>query len=1060
MAPDLPEGYVERPGLTERLLELLIDKSYEHFIAVNITLHGAGGLGKSTLAMALCHEEDIVGSFDDGLLWVTLGQNPNIQGSLTKLYATLSGLRPGFVDKDDVAFHLSEKLEDKNCLIVIDDVWDPAHLEPFMRGGRRCSRLITTRNFETADETNRVEIDQMSASEAVQMLTSRFADMPMELGRFKKLAGRLGYWPLLLELANAALRQRLERGDTTENAIQYLNRKLDEQGVIAFDQRNATARNYALTRTIEISLDQLKKEELERFTSLTIFPGNIGVPVEQAASLWGCDNFEAEDHIQRLDSLSLIKLSLDSGRFRLHDVMRGVIRKRLSDPVHLNQKFIDAWGDLKQLTTDYAWRWASFHLIESGNEERLWALLLDFEWMQAKLFATDIISLIQDFNFFPEDHALQPTLGAIRLSVRVLIQDKTQLEGQILGRLDPRVSTGIDTVCKRVSKWISAPWLRPLEPCLIEPGGPLLVTLMGHTATVRSVALTSDGRHAVSASDDLTVRIWDLDRGVGKRVLRGHSDWVRAIVISPDNYRVISTGDDQTIRIWEIETDRLLNVIEVAGLWPQALAVTPDSRHALIGGRGGKIQLIDLLEGKTVLLLKGHRLTINAISILPDGNHAVSASDDRTLRIWNLADGVELFTLRGHRSKVVAISVSSDGSFALSASSDDTLRSWSLSEQKIYDPPDGVMITETAYWVRTVVLTPDGQKAITGADDGSLRAWNMQTGSLSRIFEGHVDRINAVAVTPDGGRAVSASNDRTLRVWDLTSGGLYRARKGHSKRFRALVSTEDGSMTVSAADDRKLKAWETVSRREIHSFTGYWPIAVSSHGRYIVSVSPRRYASLQVMNCDTWTVHQVLKGHTDVLRAILIMPDNRQVVSASDDGTIRSWDISSGYHLISIQARKHYVRTLAALPDGGGVISGSYDGVIKVWDLNSGCEVRSLIGHTAKVNAVAVSPDGRVVISASSDNTLRLWSLASGAEDFVVDAHEGEVNCVVVDKDGRYAVSVSDDCTVKLWRLLDLKLMATFTGDSPMKVCAMGEQGVIIAGDQSGCLHFLHIEET
>ena len=44
-------------------------------------------------------------------------------------------------------------------------------------------------------------------------------------------------------------------------------------------------------------------------------------------------------------------------------------------------------------------------------------------------------------------------------------------------------------------------------------------------------------------------------------------------------------------------------------------------------------------------------------------------------------------------------------------------------------------------------------------------------------------------------------------------------------------------------------------------------------------------------NCETWTVHQVLKGHTDVLRAIVIMPDNRQVVSASDDGTIRSWDM-------------------------------------------------------------------------------------------------------------------------------------------------------------------------
>ena len=137
------------------------------------------------------------------------------------------------------------------------------------------------------------------------------------------------------------------------------------------------------------------------------------------------------------------------------------------------------------------------------------------------------------------------------------------------------------------------------------------------------------------------------------------------------------------------------------------------------------IKFVDLLEGKSVLLLKGHRSTINSISMFPDGNHAVSASDDRTLRIWNLVDGVGPLILRGHRAKVVAIAVSSDGCFALSASSDDTLRFWPLSEHNVSDPPHGEVITEIAYWVRTVVLTPDGQKAITGANDGSLRAWNL-----------------------------------------------------------------------------------------------------------------------------------------------------------------------------------------------------------------------------------------------------------------------------------------------------------------------------------------------
>jgi WD40 repeat protein len=1062
MAPDIHEGYVERPGLTERLIGFLMDKAHENAIAINITLYGAGGLGKTTQAAALCHDDDIIESFDDGILWVTLGQNPNVQDSLTKLYAALTGQRPGFVDEEDVAFHLSEKLEDKTCLIVIDDVWDPVHLEPFMRGGRGCSRLITTRNFEIAAETKAVEIDQMSASEAVQMLTCQLSGMPVELGPFKELASRLGNWPLLLELANAALRQRVGRGDTTENALQYLNRKLDEQGVIAFDQRNAIARNYALTRTIEVSFDQLQEEELRRFTSLAIFPGNISVPIEEAASLWEYNEFEAEDLIQHLDSLSLVKLSLDTGQFQLHDVMRGVIRNSLSDPVSLHKKLIDSWGDLKQLPSDYAWRWAPFHLVEAGDAERLRELLLDFEWLQAKLSATDITSLIQDFSYLPEEHTLQPTLGVIRLAAHVLVHDKTQLAGQILGRLDPRASMESDLVCKGASNWMGVTWLRPLEPCLVEPGGALLVTLTGHSGAVRSVALTSDGRHAISVSDDLTVRVWDLERGIEKRVLKGHTDWVRAVEIAPDNFRVISTGDDQTIRVWDMETGKLLNVIEVPGLWPKALAVTPDGRHALVGGKGRVIKFVNLLNGKSARLLKGHRLAVNSISILPDGNHAISSSDDRTLRIWNLGVSAEPLIFRCHGAKVVAIAVSSDGRFALSASSDGTLRTWLLSESNTSDPPEGVVITKEAYWVRTVALTPDCQKAITGADDGSLRAWHLETGTLTRIFEGHVGRINAVAITPDGRRAITASDDRTLKVWDLTSGKLHRERKGHKKRIRALVSTEDGSLAVSTADDRKLKVWETATRRELRRFSGHghWPLAVSPNGRYLVSVSPRRYASLQVMDCGTWTVQQVLKGHTDVLRAIVVLQDSRRLVSASDDGTIRAWDISSGQPLISIQTRKHYVRALAVLPDSQHIISGSYDRTMKMWDLDTGSEVRVFAGHSALVTAVAVSPDGKVVVSASSDNTLRLWSPDSGIQKMLLDAHESAVNGVAFDKDGKHMVSVSDDCTVKLWRLMDGILIAAYTGDSPMKVCTIGEQGQIIAGDQSGSLHFLQLEEA
>ena len=72
-----------------------------------------GGTGKTTLTLAFCHYDETIATFDDGILWLTLGKNPNVLEGLTKIYAALAGERPGFVDQEDAAFYLSEKLEGK-----------------------------------------------------------------------------------------------------------------------------------------------------------------------------------------------------------------------------------------------------------------------------------------------------------------------------------------------------------------------------------------------------------------------------------------------------------------------------------------------------------------------------------------------------------------------------------------------------------------------------------------------------------------------------------------------------------------------------------------------------------------------------------------------------------------------------------------------------------------------------------------------------------------------------------------------------------------------------------
>src|SRR5262249_42786389 len=149
MVEDLPDHFVPRPDECEKLITRLFDERREEPVAITAALRGAGGYGKTTLAKAACHDERIQEAFHDGILWVTLGQQPDVLAGLAKLYAALTGERPAFVDIEDAANTLAQAWNDRACLVVIDDVWNEAHLRPFLRGGHRCARLVTTRNSAT-----------------------------------------------------------------------------------------------------------------------------------------------------------------------------------------------------------------------------------------------------------------------------------------------------------------------------------------------------------------------------------------------------------------------------------------------------------------------------------------------------------------------------------------------------------------------------------------------------------------------------------------------------------------------------------------------------------------------------------------------------------------------------------------------------------------------------------------------------------------------------------------------------------------------------------------------
>jgi WD40 repeat protein len=1062
MAPDLPDGFIERPREFDQLLKLVLDADRQNPVAITTAIHGAGGFGKTTLATALCHSDEVITAFDDGVLWISLGEKPAILEGLIKLYAALTGEHAVFLDMEEAATQLAIRLADKNCLIVIDDVWEPAHLRPFLRGGKECARLVTTRDFDIAANAERVDVDEMTLDQSVEMLVTRIKPRPTNLEPFRALARRLGEWPLMLELARDNLHLRMKRGDTQSGAIAYLNQALDKKGVRVFDRRCGIERRQSVARTIEVSLELLTDEERERYLELAIFPEDTSVPLNAVGALWGLEDFDTEELVQRLGDLSLLKFELHLSSIRLHDMMRAYLAEKLaSEAPSRHARLIDSWGDLHHLPVAYAWSFLAYHLVGARRLERLHQLLLDFEWMRTKLEATDPNALLADCDQLlradPNDKEVRLVQGAIRLSAHILARDKAQLPGQLYGRLLPFNATAIGKLRGQIRGSTVGLWMRPIVPCLISPGGALLRILTGHEGGVTSVAVTPDGHNALSASEDRTLRLWDLDTGLELRCFTGHESRVNSVVVLPDGHRALSASEDQTLRLWDLDTGLELRILEGHRSAVNGVAVTSDGRHALSASDDQTLRLWGLDTGSELRRLRGHKHRVTAVTVTPDGRRAVSASEDRTLRLWDLDTGLEVSKLTGQEASVNSVVVTPDGRHALSAFDDRSIRLW------VFDTGRELRIlTGHEAVVSGLVVTADGRHALTASEDGTLRLWDLDTWRELRFLTGHEGAVRSVAVTPDGRYALSASEDRTLRLWDLNTEPEVRFLTGHRSTVNAVVVTPDGRRALSASEDGTLRLWDLDAGLELCSLSrhkgGVRSVAVTPDGHYAVSVSEDRL--LWLWNLDTGRPRRCLRGHKHTVNGVAVTPDGRHALSASEDRTLRLWDLDTGLELRRLSGHTDGVKSVAVTPDGQHAVSASEDWTLRLWDLNTGRRLRCLRGHRNKVSGVEVTPDGRHALSASEDGTLRLWDLDTGLELRRLSGHDDAVTSVALTRDGRHALSASIDRTLRLWDLESGNTIARFYGDAAFRSCRVAPDArTIVAGDSLGCVHFLRLEE-
>ena len=464
------------------------------------------------------------------------------------------------------------------------------------------------------------------------------------------------------------------------------------------------------------------------------------------------------------------------------------------------------------------------------------------------------------------------------------------------------------------------------------------------------------------------------------------------------------------------------------------------------------------------------------LDISPDGSLLAVTSQNQILILdtnsWEI-----IHTLDSHTDIVDTIAFNQNSTLLASGSNDGEL--------KIWDPISGdelltlVAIPEGNFGgiVDDVVFNQDGSRVATASDDGTARIWEVATGVEITKMDHDALWINNIAFSADDTRlftlpAVSEHGNQ-LTIWDLTANPdgeltepLAEWSNMHDNLIGDLKLSPDGRLLATISQDSTLKLWDATSDTAVEILT------LSGHPRAVgdVAFSPdsSKIATLSGGEVRIWDISEA--GFGEVLNIVdsstpfAFTPDNQSLITVSEDGIIKIWDVSTGNLLDEFDSliRNRNFYSVAVSADGVYLAIGGNDNVVTILDINSHQEVSTITGHgEGNVGGILTgiirldfSPDGNLLATAGADGYAKVWEVATGEQlySWRVDprnsdfwAGDGEVpngvESVKFSPNGRFLAASTDEADgnggiIKIWELESGAEM-TVVEDSPRRLVAL-----------------------
>lgn len=337
--------------------------------------------------------------------------------------------------------------------------------------------------------------------------------------------------------------------------------------------------------------------------------------------------------------------------------------------------------------------------------------------------------------------------------------------------------------------------------------------------------------------------------------------------------------------------------------------------------------------------------------------------------------------------------------------------------------------------VYSIAISPVNPLIIaSGGGDDKAFLWNLSSPSPVPVaLDGHTDSVNKLAFNHDGSLLASGGLDAVVKIWDTKGdiGKILHSLDGPSESIECLTWHSKGPVLFAGGGDGVGWMWDASKGKIMNVFSGHSDAITQAlftpDGKNLVTSSndctirfwePKTAQTLKVIDGSKSAV----PFHTQPIISLSISQNSSSGtiigISGSADGSVVVSNITSGTVMSSYREHTRSVECtsfLTGLPCG---VSASLDKSVKVWDLNTMQTRTTLLHDDGVIKVVCLPSRPNLIFSASLDTFLRVWDARSGSLVHKLEGHKNQIlDFEVVALDRVQLVSGSEDYSVRVWEL-------------------------------------------